>query len=314
LLLTEEIIENAIVLTKGSEHKSKIKRSDVRVEARKALSKLLQPLAGFVFDTGLSAHEFQTLYRTATVISAADRQRDSTGRLSISGIAASTGIPRAEISRILKLTSRVQQSDRQQQATNRILSAWHENPKYTNTSGLPADLSIFGPGPTFDSLVRAHGRGIPTRAMLDELTRTDSVEVLSSRKVRAKALVAVDHGVGTRAIKAFGDRATELLWTMLANIRNPERFRFVSNVEGVIESASTLPLFRKEISTRGQNFLAGIRETLFREPINELPAAGERKSVRVSVTVYYREAEQQKQLRDRRAQTRRNFRRSVEQE
>jgi len=278
--------------------------------ARKALVAILEPLAGFVLDTGLSTHEFEQKYRIAVVRSAADRQRELTGRLSISAISATTGISRAEISRILKMNSRESASDNQQQATNRILSAWHEDPKYTDANGMPADLAIFGSGASFDSLVRVHGRGVPVRAMLDELVRTGSVVILSSRKIRAKSLVAVDHGVGPRAVKAFGDRAADLLRTMLLNIRDPERFRFVSNIEGPISKQIQLPVFRKEVSSRGQNFLAGLRETLFSVQTNENSERMERGPVRVSVTVYY--CENERKLKEKIPESkriRRNFRR-----
>jgi len=299
------------VLKKDPERRNFANRFDARATARKALLNILQPLAGFVLDTGLSVQEFQAIYRIAAVRSAAERQRELTGRISISGIAASTGIPRAEISRILKTTPRQQPSDRKQQATNLILSAWHQDPKFTSANGSPSDLPIFGVGSTFDALVKTHGRGIPTRAMLDELARTDSIEVISPGTVRAKSVVAVDNGAGPRAVKAFGDRAAEFLSTMLLNMRDPERFRFVSNVSSVIDAGNALPIVRKEISTRGQNFLAAIRETLFRDPVHKgsTTRRSVRKPVRVSVTIYYREAEQYKQPHGPLAKTRRNFRR-----
>lgn len=117
----------------------------VRGAAVKALSDLLEPLAGFVLDTGLSTFELQSLFRVAAVKSVAKRQREVSHRINISGIAASTGISRAEISRILKAskTERPFVSDRQQQATNRILKVWHYDPKYTNVNGQPADFKDF---------------------------------------------------------------------------------------------------------------------------------------------------------------------------
>lgn len=292
--------------------RTKSKGGDVRSAARKALTVILEPLAGFVLDTGVSAHEFEELFRVAVVRSAADRQKELTGRLSISGIAAVTGIPRAEISRILKTKEKDTFPDAQQQATNRILSAWHEDPKYTDTSGLPAELPIFAPSPSFDALVRAHGRGIPTRAMLDELVRTGSVEVLSSRRVKAKSLVAVDHGVGPLAVKSFGDRGADLLRTMLLNIRHPERFRFVSSVEGSVGSADFLPVFRKEVSSRGQNFLAGVRETLFSNATRDTRAGIRQTPVRASVTVYYGESDQRTKKKQTTKEVRRNYRRKAD--
>ena len=69
--------------------------------------------------------------------------------------------------------------------------AWHQVPRFTDSKGQPADLKLYGRGASFESLVRRYGRGIPTRAVLDELIRTRTVEMLSSQKIRAKASIAV---------------------------------------------------------------------------------------------------------------------------
>ena len=84
-------------------------------------------------------------------------------RVNISGIAATTGIPRAEISRILKSSAEPgpKSIDRQQISTNRILAAWHDEPKFTDANGHPADLELYGRGATLESLVKTYGRGIP---------------------------------------------------------------------------------------------------------------------------------------------------------
>ncbi len=298
---------------KDSEDKDQRRYATVRVAAIKALSDLLEPLAGFVVDAGLSARDVQSLFRVAAIRSVANRQREVSHRINISGIAASTGIPRGEISRILKLpvTSRSVVTDPRQQATNRILAVWHYDPKYTNSNGQPADLRIFGSGPTFDSLVRRHGRGIPTRAMLDELARIGSIDVISSERVRVKTLLALDRGISPQAVKAYGDRATELLSTMLSNMRDPDGFQFVSNIEGAINSRNSLPLFRREVSKKGSDFLAEMRERLLNE---DLLQRGARMSdpveQRVSVTIFYHEKMQKKSTKKQSAAIRRNLRRA----
>lgn len=271
------------------EHRQPRKGDDVPTAGRKALRTLLEPLAGFVLEAGLSVHEFEQIFRIAAVISAADRQRELTGRLSISGIAALTGIPRAEISRILKKKTQEPSPDLQRHAANRILSVWHEEPEYQDDNGAPAVLPIFGESPSFDSLVRVNGRGIPTRAMLDELVRTGSVEVLSARRVRVKSLVAVSHGVGPLAVRAFGDTAAELMDTMLSNIRDPGKFHFVSNIQAAVGKRDVLPVFRKETSSRGQTFLAGLQEIFHDESAAEGGRNLGQSSTRVGVTVFYSE-------------------------
>ncbi len=289
-------------------------REDLRAIAKRALLQLLEPLAGFVIDTGLSTNELYSILRQAAVRSVANRQLEIFGRVNISGIAAATGIPRAEISRILKLSTKPDEQTsihRQQKSTNRILMAWHQVPKFTDANGQPADLKMYGRGATFESLVRSHGRGIPTRAVLDELIRTRTVEVLSSQKIRAKASIAVDRGVSPEVIEAFGDRATELLSTLLFNMRQPENPKFIATVSGSTSVPNALPMFRKELSNRGAEFLATIQDNLTHTPINGRKKSAKGSSTdRVSVTVFYHESIRKKAEKTHSGQKRRNFRRN----
>jgi Family of unknown function (DUF6502) len=295
-----------------SEDKGQRRQAMTRNAAIKALSDLLEPLAGFVFDAGLSTYEVQSLFRVAAVKSMANRQREVSRRINISGIAASTGISRAEISRILKAKTadRIVVSDGQLQATNRILKMWHYDPNYTNANGQPADLRIFGSGPTFDSLVRRHGRGIPTRAMLDELSRTGSIEVLGSERVRAKTLLALDRGASTQAVRAFGDRASALMSGMLSNMRGSDQHQFISTIESEIKSKDLLPLIRREVSSKGTDFLAVMRDRLFADNSTGRDLRKSRDSTRVSVMVFYHEKSQNKLRKKQATIIRRNFRRT----
>jgi hypothetical protein len=298
--------------SKDSETAIGNKGTDVQSAARKALLQLLQPLAGFVLDAGLSTFELQSIFRVATVRSVAAKQREFGRRINISGIAASTGIPRGEISKILQNSSdsKPAKGDLRQQSTNRILEAWHQSPRFTSPSGQPAVLNIYGRGATFESLVRSHGRGIPTRAMLDELTTAGAIEVLSLQKVRAKASVAVDRGINSRAIRAFGERATALLSTMLLNMRHPDRPQFIASTTATSLLPNALPLLRKKVSSKGADFLADIQDDF----LVALPVARKGRSEaadqRVSVTVFYYE-QAHKETRRLPTALRRNFRRRV---
>jgi Family of unknown function (DUF6502) len=285
------------------------KRNVVRVVARKAILQIFDALAGFVIDAGLSTNELHSVLREAAVRSVATRQLEGSHRINISGIAATTGIPRAEISRILKsrAVQKEQPINRQQKSTNRILAAWHEEPKFTDSNGHPADLRLYGRGATFESLVKAYGRGIPTRALLDELLRARAVEVLSSQKIRAKALFAIDRGISPQAIKAFGDRATELLSTMLSNMKEPDNTQFIASVSGSIIAPNSLPIFRKELSVKGAEFLAGIQESLTQKPILN---RGIRTQNTVSVTIFCHESFRKRNYKKNSSAKRTNFRRN----
>lgn len=312
LFSTKPFLSDVAVESEQPQSTSRSNCNNVRSVARRALVQLLEPLAGFIIDAGLSANELHSMFRQAAVRSVASRQLEVAHRINISGIAAATGIPRAEISRILKLKTRPYEkpAGHQEKSTNRILTAWHQEPKFTNANGQPADLKLYGRGATFESLVRRHGRGIPTRAVLDELIRTQAVEVLSSQRIRAKASMAVDRGISAEVIRAFGDRATELLSTMLLNMRRPDSPQFIASIFGSPVAPSALPLFRKELSNKSAEFLADIQESLVHAPTSRSYKRDGRSQNRVSVTVFYHEAprkENEKKLSA--PKKRRNFRR-----
>lgn len=287
-------------------------RTDVRAVARKALLQLLEPLVGFVLDSGLSTHDLHSILREAAVRTVAARQVEVARRINISGIAASTGIPRAEISRILKskAVSSRRTIDRQRQSTNRILAVWHQDPKFSTPRGKPADLKIYGRGATFESLVRNYGKGIPTRAMLDELIRAGAAEILSPSLIRAKTSVAIDRGITPQGIRSFGDRATELLSTMLQNMRDPEDPRFVASISGSNLSPDILPLFRRELSSKGADFLSNMHDSLVRDTRSGVFKSDSTQSRRVSVTIFYNETGRKAKSRKETPRKRRNFRRS----
>lgn len=294
------------------ENTTRTNRNDIRAVARKALAQLLEPLVGFVLDSGLSSEELHLILREAAIRSVAARQLRVAQRINISGIAASTGIPRAEISRILKsnANSLREYADRQQQTTNRILAVWHQDPKFTTSAGKPADLKIYGRGSTFETLVRNYGRGIPTRAMLDELTRTGAAEVLTPRQIiRVTSSVAVDRGVSARAIRAFGLRVAELMSTMLQNMRNPEAPGFIASVSSANISPALLPLFRKELASKGADFLEDIHDSLNREATSDSANRRPSRASRVSVTIFCHETGREVKAKKGIVRKRRNFRR-----
>jgi Family of unknown function (DUF6502) len=201
----------------------KLNGSSVRPAARKVLKKLLEPLSRLAFDCGFSVNELHSMLREAAVRSAARRQLEDERRINISGIAATTGISRGEISRILKYgeiaTDKV--SNGRQNPINRILAAWHSDTRFLTANRLPAELDLYGRGFTFESLVRRHGRGIPVRAIFDELTRIGAVELTASQKIFPKTSVAVNRRITPEVIEAFGGWATDLLSAELRNAKSP---------------------------------------------------------------------------------------------
>jgi hypothetical protein len=288
-----------------------LKDPDVRVAARAALSTILVPLTGFAVDVGVSARELQDMCRVAAVNVAAERQRISNLRVSISGIAAITGIPRAEVSRILRLKKMGGQLPlgHRPHSINKILSVWNEHPSFTNRSGRPADLRIYGPGPTFETLVGRHGGGLPVRAVIDELIRTGSVEIINPQKLKLRSPISMDHGFSSGEIRIFSRRVAQLIESMLDKFRKPDSQFILSNIEGDIFEDNALPVFRKEVISSSDDLLTGLRESLFRTAKSGRKKKSKAKSKRIRVMVLYQEIPNPEKERGVSIQ-RRNFRRS----
>jgi hypothetical protein len=251
------------------------------------------------------------LFREAAVRSAASKQLNTSDRVNISGIAATTGIPRAEISRILKskIPTRESKKSKEQQSTNRILAGWYADPKFTTAGGQPSDLKLYGRSATFDALARKYGRGLPTRALLDELLRAGAIELLPNQKVRAKAPVAIERGVNAQMISTYGERASDLLSTLLINMRGSDVPRFVANISDSLVQKEVLPLFRKELASKSADLLADFQESLSRKRPARVSKSPKNKLVRISVTIFCNEFSQKGNRRNLSIK-RRNFRRA----
>lgn len=285
----------------------------MRTAALQALGRVLEPLAGFVLDTGLSVQEAQALLRSAAVHRAAKRQRENQQRVSISGIAASTGISRAEISRILRAPARasVTLSERRQQATNRILGAWHDDPTFTKPNGQPATLNIYGEGASFDALVKAHGRGLPTRAMLDELVRAQAVVLLSAQKVRVKAHAKAGGGIHAQSVKEFGERAEQVLSTMIEILMDPDSKQFVASVDGPLGYCHSGATHRAELYARCRDLLCSLHLTAESHVSTVIveESSGEVRGARMIVC--YKEGDVSKSIKPVNDPSRRNLRRGA---
>jgi len=260
----------------------------VQAAATAALEPLLQTLAGFVLDSGLSVRELEVLFRSAAVHSVAARQRASGQRVNISGIAATTGIPRAEISQILQAAKRgAATRPIAPSPINRILAAWHEEPGYQKKNGQPLDLRVFGPAPSFEALVSSHGAGLPVRAVLDELVRVGVSSFVGTQRVHASSFSSIRNEMGPREMDNFSEVAAQLL-SVFSTTGHPQRHDFLSGISEAVIETSQLPIFRREVVARTADFISAMRDNLTSDEVSpKARGAGGRRSI--SLTIIYKE-------------------------
>jgi hypothetical protein len=286
--------------------RSKLSKAEaIQEAARKSLTKLFRPLSAFLIDCGLSISEANLILRTAAVQSAAMRQLENSNRVNISGIAAITGIPRGEVSRILNSSGSltIGAIKGRQNITSKILSAWHRDPNYLTASRRPRNLKIFGVGPTFESLVRKYGQGIPVRAVLDELKHVGAIQLLaSSQKIIPRMSLAINPRITYKKIRDL-DATTDDLFLRLRSFSDSA---FVEKMSGTKVWSGRVPLIRRKFGPNAMALLRELQTELALKKAKHHPE-DEQHMARLSVKIVYSEA--RAELAKHSLKSRRNFHR-----
>lgn len=275
-----------------------------------ALKPVLESLLDLLFDVGITVREFNLLARRAAVHIAIKRLRIDGGQDSKSRVAIITGLPRSEVAKIINSSDSLTTTKDVQQPARRILTSWFNDPRFLDSSGQPAAIPIFGKRRSFEFLVSKYGTGIPLRAMLDELIQIGAIERLPQQRIRAKARVPISVGLTANAIEAAGARCSDLLGTLIKNIRRSDQPLFEATSMILDANPELMPLVRREIAEQGANFINASNSLLRRaHSRSKKPVKKDESRYRAGVTVFYFEesevGESRKPVRTRRENLRR---------
>jgi hypothetical protein len=257
------------------------------------LKRVLDPLIELMLDTGITVQELGRLIRERAVRAAAARIARETGRRSNSRVAIVTGLARSEVARILKTDETMGGTSPEQHPARRVLAAWHDDRRFLDASGDPAVLPIFGRSKSFERIVSSYSGGIPVRAMLDQLSQMNALEILAGQRVRVRSRVPIFKGMNRNAIANIGERAEDLFGTLGHNLRaasGPPLFEATTLICDVDSDA--MPFVRRQIAEQGTAFIDGTTSLLSRSRAKPaLLRQGKRVPRRLGVTVYYFESE-----------------------
>jgi len=253
-----------------------------------ALKRVVDPLVDLMFETGVTVREFSQIVRERAVRTAARRVTKESGRDSKSRVAIITGLPRSEVSRILRSDDASPGKRLEQHPARNVLAAWFDNPRFLAANGDPAVLPIFGKRRSFEQLVAMHSRGIPVRAMLDELTQIDAVERLEDQRVKAKSRIPIQTGMTGSAITAIGERTRDLLETLTQNLRRTSKPLFEGTAFADETDLEMVSLIRREIAEQGATFINSANSLLGRSSVKAKRLITKTSTkYRLGVTVYY---------------------------
>jgi hypothetical protein len=225
-----------------------------------ALLKALRPIARFLMKSGIGYREFAEISKSAFV-DVATTDYGLRGRpTNISRVAVMTGLTRKEVKRLRdKITSGSQIDMNRVIPPAEILSRWHSDLDYLDSSGRPLTLEFDGEAPSFTALVKKYGGDIPAGAMRTELKRVGAVSeddrgrltvmVKAFRPIEKEDQIrralgmaffglasAIDHNLATEADDNWVERlafSTRIRRSDSARVRRISQDRAIEFVESV---------------------------------------------------------------------------------
>lgn len=206
----------------------------------------------------------------------------------ISRISALTVLTRKEAKRLLELERPDDQgtNERYNRAV-RVISGWLNEPRFCHPDGMPRILPIEEGNPSFAALVKEYRGDIPTQAMLQTLSKAESVRregdnarLVSRPYIPGKGPVDKIHILGTEA--------AELMATIDHKLTAAEGdLWFQREVSSGRVAAAALPRFRRLASGKDQALLEELDQWL-----SEHECRNESEPARyMSLSIYYHEHE-----------------------
>jgi hypothetical protein len=255
-----------------------------------ALADMLAPLVGMLLRNGVTYQHFCALAK-AQFVAEAQRDFGVRGRPTNSArISAITGIDRKEVKRLkeqLVAGGSPALPQAAQDKMSRLVRAWHEDKAFLLADGTPALLSIEGDEPSFKTLARLYGGGMPVKVVLKELMRAQVVVEVGDRLQITRPFYSPPTANPEALVRA-GGVVKDLGSTLLHNIyrvaekkRLRPRFeRRAFNRELPTEHADAFTQF---LHQQGQAFLVQAAEWLDAHENPSLPSA---LKARVGVGLY----------------------------
>lgn len=258
---------------------------------RLAVLRLLDPLVRWLLEAGMGVGDFVSLVKLAYVRAARDQGRESAGELkrpNASRISVVTGLTRFEVANILAADAAEPVHDRGRQRAERVLTGWWTDPIFQDTTtGSPAILPVRGSRRSFAALVdRYSGERWRVATILDELLRVKAIRRLSDGRLEALSRTYATVRWDPDGVIAFGEHVGELTETLLHNLKDPARARYVRRVVNARLDPRYVPMLRRDLELQAEALIDSQDEAL-NDPSHTLKGKrGEPTAASLGLTVY----------------------------
>lgn len=262
-----------------------------------AALKILRALVRVLLRYGMPFEGFAELAKRVYIEVASQDFAINGRKQSISRISTLTGIYRREVSRILELPA-INDADitaRHNRAA-RVIGGWLHDPEYSDADGHARTLTLAGDTPNFTHLVRKYSGDIPTRAILDELTRVGAVNQDKDGNIQLQSRAYVPKHGEADMIGILGTDVTDFISTIDHNLQHDEkdsRLQLKVVYDNLPQEA--IDEFRTLASRRGRELLEEFNTWLAEHDRDTNPDSQGTGSVRAGLGIYYIEEDTEKE-------------------
>lgn len=204
-----------------------------------------------------------------------------------SRIAILTGISRKEVRRIKDLLPVEKGTPRNASPLGKLLSAWHNDPRFTDKQGKPAGLKYKGKHSTFSQLAREYAGDVPVSALLKELERHELVEESVDGRIKPTAKVFIPKKSSVDALERLGEVVGELGGTIVDNLDKSKESRFERRVLTGQISIEDSRNFHALVEKQGNGFLEFMDSWLYEKGLSDVNEPRENGTCRAGVGVYF---------------------------
>lgn len=224
-----------------------------------ALLKLLRPLVVLLIKNGVAYKTFADLTKWLFYDVARTEFTLAGRKQTLARICVLTGLSRKDVRHLAELPAPADddQGDQYNRGA-RVISGWCRDKRCLDKRGRPRTIPITGGAGSFDDLVKRYSGDMPTRAVLDELTRIGVLKVTSKNRVRLIKDALVPHG----------DEDLKF------NILGTDVGLLIATIEHNLDPGTQAPFFQRKVSYNNlpEEALPKIREMASRRAVPLLDA------------------------------------------
>lgn len=247
----------------------------------RALRTLLRPVVRLMIAVGLNARDFIEILKTVYVEIARDEYGKRGRKSNISKTAILTGLTRREVARLSSVSASDPLNLQDPMVpVGRVLSTWHQDPKYLDDRGRPR---VLGQATEFAALIADCRGDIPVTAIIKELELSRCIRI-ERGNVQVTSRYFMPVPLEPRAIerlgRVFGDFSSSIVFNVMNT--NNQRPRFEGRAVDASVSVASIDAFHNYLDRRGQEFLEEMDDWLGDHAESHADSA----TARVGVGVY----------------------------